>query len=199
MTRRTSRDLLIAAGGLAGAFGLLTLYVRFSGTIPGDGRALRFARDHGVHRQNVADVYSFIGTLGTPAVGLATTLVAAVLVFTNVGARAAALVLASALIVLAEHPLASAVGTTDAATALGFKSGGFPSGHTLYATAVFGMLAVLGRRHGRPDATFIAVVAIGLTAVQRVVTGAHLLDETVAGMLLGGAWLCLVLAVDARA
>jgi undecaprenyl-diphosphatase len=198
MTPRTSRDLLIAAGVLAGVFVALLLYVRYHGPIPGDRAAIEYSRDHALHHQRTYDLYTFLGVLGTPAIGLLTTLTIAVVVFTNVGARAAGLVLVSALIVLLEHPLSLGIGATDAAAQLGVSGNSFPSGHALFATSVYGMTAVLGRRHGRPEAVFIAVVLIVAIALQRVVTGAHLVNEVIGGALLGGAWLCTVLAIDAR-
>ena len=89
------------------------------------------------------------------------------------------MVLAAGLGALTGHPVAHVVGDTDAAAKLSFVAGGYPSDHMLYATSVFGMFAVLGRRHGRPEVTFIAVALVLAMGVQRVASGAHLIDEVI--------------------
>ena len=73
----------------------------------------------------------------------------------------------------------------------------YPSGHTVYATTVFGMLAWLAWEHGRRDA---AVVLAGLVVAMgpaRVLSSAHLASDVVGGYLLGSAW--LLVAVTAYA
>jgi undecaprenyl-diphosphatase len=74
----------------------------------------------------------------------------------------------------------------------------FPSGHTLNATVIAGVVAyllVLRQRRPGTRAVTIAVaaliaVAVGLT---RILLGAHWFTDVVAGWLLGIAWLALVL------
>lgn len=198
MTRRTSRELAIAAAGLATAFVALTLWVRYQGPLPGDGRVHGWVAAHGSPRQSVSDVYSLFGALGTESGAVLTTLTFALVALYNVGARAALLIVAASLIGLAEPPLAHRLGQTAAATALGLPLGGFPSGHALFAGAVYGMLAWLGRRHGRLEVTAISIVVILLVGLTRVLSGSHTPSEVLGGYLLGGAWLCFVVSVDRR-
>jgi len=180
---------------LFAAFVALALWVRFHGPLPGDGRAHDWAAAHGTPSQRTYDLYNVFGVLGTPPGALLTTSTAALILLRNVSARAAAMLLGAALITLVEPQLAQLVGTTDAAVRLGLPGGGFPSGHALYAGAVLGMLAWLGRAHGRPEVTAVCLAVIVLMGLTRVISGAHLPSEVLGGYLLGGAWLCLVLAV----
>lgn len=199
MTSRSSRGLLLAAAALVGGFLALTLWVRFHGPFPGDGRVHDWVLARGTPSQRTYDLYNFFGVLGTPPGAVLTVLTAAVILLRNVGPRAAGLLLAAAAITLVEPPLARFIGATDAAVALGTAAGAFPSGHALYAAAVFGMVAWLGRVHGRPEITAVSVVVIVLMGITRVASGAHLPSEVLGGYLLGGAWLCAILAVSRRA
>lgn len=196
--RRTSRELLIAAGGLVAAFVALTLYVRFVGRIPGDAFGIDWARDHAARGQTVGEIYLFFGSLGTPAVALATTLAAAAVVWRNVSPAAAVFVPAGALIALSERSLADLIGTTDASLEVLFPAGGYPSGHALYGMGLFGALAILGGRHHRPEVVAIMVALIFGMGFVRVASGSHLLDEVLGSYLLGGAWLCALLAFSRR-
>lgn len=199
MRRRTSRELAIAAAGLAAAFGLLALWVRFQGPIPGDRAALAWATRHGARPQAVSDLFQLFDVLGTPAVAALTTLTAVLILLRNVGLKAVGLLLLAALVVLAERPLSRLIAPTDAAAQLAFTQGGFPSGHVLYVTAVFGMIAWLGVRHKRPEVAFVAVTCAVVMGVLRVAAGSHLVSDVLGAYLLGGAWLCAVLAFGRRA
>ena len=118
MTSRTSRELLIAAGGLFAAFMFLSLFVKHSGPIPGDGRALAYARTRALPPQWLSDFEQFWSTAGTPVIGLLTTATATVIAWRTQGLRIALLVPAAAVIVFAEQPIADWVGTSAAACRL---------------------------------------------------------------------------------
>jgi membrane-associated phospholipid phosphatase len=76
--------------------------------------------------------------------------------------------------------------------------GSFPSGHTMEAIAVWGMVAVLAagalsRRRWAPVAGAVAVVLI--VGAVRVYLGTHWLSDVIAGYALGGCWLAVVVAI----
>jgi membrane-associated phospholipid phosphatase len=73
---------------------------------------------------------------------------------------------------------------------------GFPSGHALGATVVYGGAALLFDRLDRRHAVAAAVVA--LVALSRLVLGVHYLVDVVAGVVVGAAVLVAVVACDLR-
>lgn len=77
-------------------------------------------------------------------------------------------------------------------------SASFPSGHTLNAVAILGVIAYLLvlRRHtawSRALIVVVAIVATVLVAGSRVYLGHHWVTDVVAGWALGAAWLALVI------
>lgn len=77
-------------------------------------------------------------------------------------------------------------------------SASFPSGHTLNAVAILGVIAYLLilRRHtawSRALIIVVAVLATVLVAASRVYLGHHWVTDVVAGWALGAAWLALVI------
>jgi membrane-associated phospholipid phosphatase len=79
----------------------------------------------------------------------------------------------------------------------------FPSGHTVAATAVLGVLAVLlARRSGAatvrvalPSAAAAVAVLVGLS---RLYLGVHWASDILGAWLVGGCWLVLCLTVEAH-
>ncbi|MFB6302406.1 MAG: phosphatase PAP2 family protein [Haloferacaceae archaeon] len=73
---------------------------------------------------------------------------------------------------------------------------GFPSGHALGSTVVYGGAALLFDRFDRRYAVAAAVVV--LVALSRLVLGVHYLVDVVAGVAVGAAVLAAVVAFDLR-
>jgi undecaprenyl-diphosphatase len=75
----------------------------------------------------------------------------------------------------------------------GMPAGSFPSGHTLIATAVYGMIAYLfgsrASRRGRAIWTAGAALLVLSTAIGLLLPGYHFLSDVLAGYLVGATWL----------
>jgi undecaprenyl-diphosphatase len=76
-----------------------------------------------------------------------------------------------------------------------FRTHSFPSGHTMGTTAVCTALAIVIARRTRygPPAIAAAAAMIGLIAASRIYLGAHYVSDVVGGVLLGIAWVLVVL------
>ena len=194
MTPRISRRPLALAGALAAAFVGLTAWVELAGPLPGDEAVRRWTWDHAPVSGDGLAFQQFFATLGSPYVALLVALAAATVVLYNVGAMPALFVVAAAAGTLLEQPLAELVGSTAAASELDFEPGGFPSGHALFAATTMGAVAVLGARHGRREVAMVAVCVALLMGFVRATDRSHMLNEVLGGYLLGGAWLCLLVA-----
>ena len=76
------------------------------------------------------------------------------------------------------------------------SSFGFPSGHTMGATLLYGLLALIAARFiataWRRAAVFaLAIAAITLIGITRIYLGAHYFTDVIAAMAAGSAWLAL--------
>jgi len=186
-----------AAVLLAGVIGLWC-YLRYVGPLPGDEAILRRVEAHQALR--TSHLLQFFGNLGTTSVAFVTVVIAAAIVGRTIGLLAACAVLLSAIGVVVNASLRAILGPTPTSQAtFGAFVESYPSGHVVYATTVFGLLAWLAWRHGRRDA---AVVLAGLVVAMgpaRVLNSAHLPSDVIGGYLLGGAWLLLVLTAYAIA
>ena len=188
---------MCAAVLLAGVIGLWC-YLRYVGPLPGDEAILRRVEAHQALR--TSHLLQFFGNLGTTSVAFVTVVIAAAIVGRTIGLLAACAVLLSAIGVVVNESLRAILGPTPTSQAtFGAFVESYPSGHVVYATTVFGLLAWLAWRHGRRDA---AVVLAGLVVAMgpaRVLNSAHLPSDVIGGYLLGGAWLLLVLTAYAIA
>jgi undecaprenyl-diphosphatase len=76
------------------------------------------------------------------------------------------------------------------------SSYGFPSGHTMGATLLYGLLALIAARFirttsGRVAVGMLAVIAISLIGLTRIYLGAHYLTDVLAAIAAGSAWLAV--------
>lgn len=183
--------LSCAAVLLAGVFGLW-MYLRHVGPLPGDQAILRHVRGH--PQLGSSHMLQFLGTLGTTGVALLTVAVAVVLVGRALGVLAAGAVLVASVGVVLNEAVRGILGPTPTSEAsLGALVESYPSGHTVYATTVFGMLAWLAWEHGRRDAAIVLAGLVITMGPARVLSSAHLPSDVIGGYLLGAAWLLVVL------
>lgn len=72
---------------------------------------------------------------------------------------------------------------------------GFPSGHALGSTVIYGGLGWLLSRDGRRRAFYVGVALAVLVSLSRVVLGVHYGVDVLAGWILGFSWLVLAFSV----
>lgn len=195
MTRRISPELL-AAGGMLAAFAVLAVWAQH-GTIPGDTRPFVWAYTHRVGGDGPrASLQELFGALGTRPVAALTVAVAAWIVGRNVGAREAVAFLVSTAIVFPAELIQRLLGPTYLARFIVPRDANFPSVHVVYAIASWGFLAVLAARLGRREIVVVLALMTLAMGVLRVTVAAHFPSDVVAGYLLGGAWLLVVVALS---
>jgi membrane-associated phospholipid phosphatase len=194
---RTNNVRLVSAAILFASVMVLWAYLRYVGPLPGDEAILReVAVRPGLRSSHLLQ---FLGDLGTTSVALLTVLFAAALVGRALGVLAAAVVLLASAGVLLNEVVRTVLGPTPSSEAtFGAFVESYPSGHAVYATTVFGILASLAWTHGRRDAAAVLIWLIAAMGPARVLASAHLASDVVGGYLLGGAWLLITLAIYDR-
>lgn len=90
-------------------------------------------------------------------------------------------------------PAVLRAGYAEAATADG---NGFPSGHALGTTAIWGAVAWLYRGAGRRRRLALAAGVVGVVSLSRVALGVHYVVSVLGGVLVGGLFLAAVLRVE---
>ena len=192
-------EILLLAACLA-AFGALTAAVTRADVVTTWDRHLN-ERLEGTHSRGVelfTDLGSFWGLLAVCAV--ASLLLARRRAWTDITLLLASLVGAALLNPLVKHAVARPRPLFHDPS-LVFTTYSFPSGHTMGTTAVYTALAIIVARRTRhgPFAIAGAAAMIVLIAASRVNLGAHFLSDIVGGVLLGLAWvLVVVLALTIR-
>jgi undecaprenyl-diphosphatase len=102
------------------------------------------------------------------------------------------------LYLVLEHFVAQPRPTSDLVRVMGpIQMTGFPSGHIATFTAVFGFLGYLGYRRlsgtvFRWVPVLVVVVLVMVMSLARIYSGHHWASDVVAGWLLGGLWLAVV-------
>jgi membrane-associated phospholipid phosphatase len=168
---------------------VLLLWVELIGPFPGDRPIVHWALHHR-GRGEIWDLVLLFQVLGTPLIAVLTIAALAVLVGRRLGREAAAFVVAAGAVPIVTTLLKALIGPTPPWQDL--KSGdsaNFPSGHVAYAVALFGAVAWLAEGRRQRD---VRVICIGVAVAMgpaRLMIGAHLLSDVLAGACVGGAWL----------
>jgi membrane protein DedA with SNARE-associated domain/membrane-associated phospholipid phosphatase len=199
-------SLVVVAGVICGWIfvGLAQDVVAHEEAVLSDPGALRFVVDHRVSWANA--LMKGITWLGSNAVLIP--LVAALACYTLLRKKDwRATVLLVAAIVGANawyhvvKPLVARERPPDVVHLITVSGYSFPSGHATAAVAVWGAVAIV-LAAGRPGRQKAAIwIGAGLVATlvsfSRVYLGVHWWTDVAGGMALGGAWLCLLVAVGA--
>jgi membrane-associated phospholipid phosphatase len=170
-------------------------WLHWVGPLPGDRAAADGDWKVWKWPGDVRSLIGFFDTLATPWIAAGTVLALAAIAAENLGRRAAAVIVAAAGVVVLNALLKHLLGQTPLWEEYRDVGLNFPSGHVAYATAVFGAVAWLAVRERQRAIAATAVALIVLMGVDRVVSRAHLPSDVIAGYLVGGAWLCLVMAL----
>jgi undecaprenyl-diphosphatase len=171
--------------------------VEWSGrVVDADRRVLRRVRLFDLRHSTVDHLMLWATKLGDPRVLTGVVVIAAALLLWRHRARAATFVvvvsLGGGLLNRVAKALIARERPTPFHRVITVHGSGFPSGHAMGATAVFGavlfvMWPRLGRT-GRPLAAAATTVIIAAVAASRVFLGAHWPLDVVGGVLLGAAW-----------
>jgi membrane-associated phospholipid phosphatase len=177
------------AVGLAAATVLLLLWVELIGPFPGDRPIVHWALRHRGHGE-LWDLAQLFQVLGTPLIAVLTIGALAVLVGRRLGREAAVFLVAAGAVPLVTTLLKALIGPTPPWQDLkNGDSANFPSGHVAYAVALFGAVAWLAEGRHRRDVRVICIAVAVAMGPARLMIGAHLLSDVLAGACVGGAWL----------
>lgn len=140
----------------------------------------------------VSELGLFFHVIATPAIAVFTVPIAAWFAWRAAGWRGAAFVVAAASGVVLNAFLKVLSGQTPMMQekVLGDELN-FPSGHTVYATALCGALAWLAWSCRRRDIALVLMLVVAGMGPARVSFGSHFVSDVIAGYLVGVAWLLL--------
>jgi membrane-associated phospholipid phosphatase len=181
--RRTLAVALVAATVV------LLLWVELIGPFPGDRPIVHWALRHRGHGE-IWDLVLLFQVLGTPLIAVLTIVALAVLVGRRLGREAAVFLIAAGSAPVVTTLMKVLMGPTPPWQDLkNGDSANFPSGHVAYAVALFGAVAWLAEGPHRRDVRVICIAVAVAMGPARLMIGAHLLSDVLAGACVGGAWL----------
>lgn len=186
------RWLLAFTALLTGTVALSTAGVAAYGSLPGDVAFNGEMREQHLGWA-IVTVARALNWLGQPLPSLFVTVALAVEVGRWLSRRHAVLVLAT-LGVTPITILIKAVVERSRPLVPGAFGDSFPSGHTSWAMATFGLIALLAARRSRP-VLLGCLAVIALMGPSRLVLGVHWLSDVIVGYALGLTWLLVVLLV----
>jgi membrane-associated phospholipid phosphatase len=180
----------IAVALLAVAVAGCWAIVAMAGSFPGDRKVAAEIAKENLGTVGLAPAHA-LDLLGEPPVAL--TVVAALTALTawRLSLRAGALVLAalgaSVITTLLKHLFNRERPPNGVEL-----DPSFPSGHTAWATAVFGLMFILTLRHRRYWPAATAALIVAAMGPSRLLLGVHYLSDVLAGYAVGLAWLLLL-------
>jgi undecaprenyl-diphosphatase len=170
--------------------------IELDGSFPGDRRFIHWI-EHAKPSPPLRLLAQVFAMLADPIFACISVAIVCMVVERLIGRRHALLVLAAVGAVAMNAIVKTIVGPTPLQMLKGgrFASSNFPSGHVVYATALFGTLAWFALARDRRG-IFVALLAlvIGMGPF-RIVDGAHWPSDVLAGYALGLAWTIVVLVL----
>ena len=171
-------------------------YLQVIGPFPGDALADDYFGNRIVNAE-LTGALDFFSGLGSAFVAITTVGTCAWVVVRRVGAVEAVMVVAAAAAVVNEI-VRLALGPSPNLATFGEPDcprSQLPQRPCRLRCSVFGLLAVLGRRHRQRELTVIAVAIVVLMGPFRVLAGAHYPSDVLGGLALGLGWMLATLAV----
>jgi membrane-associated phospholipid phosphatase len=189
VSRVRTSDLRALAGAGVGLVAVLAIWAwgRGPGSLPGEDGLYRWTRDRWHDSVPLQHLAQFWTDLGTAPVAVLTVGFAAAIVARNVDVPTGLLVVGAAGAAALAEVLKHVLGGDPAGVAPSL--GTYPSGHVAYATGVFGLLALLGHRYGRPEVLAVCVVLIFGMGPATVAVAGHSVSDVLGGYACGLAWL----------
>ena len=181
------RTVLVSLGALV-LVGAIRAWLQWIGPLPGDRYAAAHAQaPPSFDSAGVRRVTSFFSSLGTPVVASSIVLVGLVVLCFWADPRTVAGLLVACIVIPLNALLKVLSGPTPLWSQAHEFGHNFPSGHVAFATCVIGYLGwVAVRRKLWPLALLALLLILGMGPA-RVLSGAHLVSDVVAGYLVGAA------------
>jgi membrane-associated phospholipid phosphatase len=174
----------------------LRAYLQWIGPIPGDRyAAARFGRSWS-EPAVLRPFISFFTELGSPSVAVALICLGLVVVWSSADWVAARGLVVACLVLPLNALLKLVSGPTPLWSDTYHVGLNFPSGHVAFVTAVVGYLGWVAARRQQVAGVAVALVVIIGMGPARVVAGAHLVSDVIAGYLVGGVVLVLAAATS---
>jgi undecaprenyl-diphosphatase len=190
---RSRRAAAAVALALAAFVPICWAVIALLGAFPGDAGSAAEVREER-HSGLALAIAHALDWLGHPGVAAGVSAALALGVWRAYGRRHAALVLAALGVSIITTVLKVSFGRTRPPGALPTDPS-FPSGHTAWATAVFGLVALLAAADRRWGVTVVCALIIACMGPSRVLLGVHWFSDVIAGYAIGLAWLLVVVLV----
>lgn len=183
------RPLLLAAA-LAALVPLLHVW-------PGEDWGSAYLRRHA--GDEPVDAWTFFDVIATPLTAPISVSLAGWFIWHAWSGREAVVVMVASAAVIPNAVLRQVYGASPTHAELNTEPDlvpSYPSGHTAYAAAFFGAIAVLAWRRRRWDIAAVFGVLAALMGPARILDGVHLPVDILAGYAFGVAWLLLVVGIS---
>jgi len=183
----TARLVAITIALLACTVAACWAVVALAGSFPGDRKVAAEVAKENLGTVGLAPAHA-LDFLGQPPVALTVVALLALITGWRLGWRPAALVIAalgaSAITTLLKHLVDRQRPTNGVEL-----DPSFPSGHTAWATALFGLIFMLAIRRRRYRAAAGAALIVTAMGPSRLLLGVHYFSDVLAGYAVGLAWL----------